>query len=91
VASRVGEVIVPLYSAFMRPQLEYCVQFWISQYRKDVELLQQIQRRTMKMIRGLEHLSYEKKAGGAGRDWLGEEKALGGGCHSRLLVLKNKL
>ena len=55
------DAILSLYKALVRPRLEYCVQVWRPHLKKDIELLEGVQRRATRMIEGFKNLTYSER------------------------------
>ena len=55
------DVFVPLYCAFVRPHLEYCIQPWAPYLRKDTVILERVQRLATRMVSGTKGLSYDQR------------------------------
>ena len=55
------KLITPLYKAIVRPHLEYCIQAWRPDRKKDIDTFERINRRAIKMIPELRDLSYEER------------------------------
>jgi len=58
---RSKETIMPLYKSLVRPHLEYCATIWSPYYRKDVDLVEGVQRHATKLINDVKNLHYEKR------------------------------
>ena len=55
------DVLLHLYRALVRPQLEYCVQYWSPFLRKDILALEGVQRSFTRLIPEMRGVDYEER------------------------------
>ena len=51
-----AEIISKLYRTYVKPHLNYCIQFWTPINLKDADMLEGVQRRATKIIPSLRSL-----------------------------------
>jgi len=55
------DVIKKLFTALVRPHLEYANTVWHPRYNKDVEAIEKVQRRATKLLGNIKDMTYEKR------------------------------
>ncbi|CAH2108818.1 unnamed protein product [Euphydryas editha] len=55
------EMMLKIYKSFVMPILEYAFQIWSPYFKKDIDILEKVQRRFTKVPRTLKNKSYEER------------------------------
>lgn len=55
------DMITPLYLALVRPHLESCAQLWFPQFKRDMDKVDRVQRRAVKLHNVLENTPCEER------------------------------
>jgi len=58
---RTQSTLIPLYKSLVRPHLEYCCSVWNPHFRKDIELIEGVQRRATELVKDVEHIHYNDR------------------------------
>ena len=61
IVSRDQVVFIRLYKQLIRPHLEYATCVWNPHFKRDIRMLEQVQRRATKCVHGLHHIPYEER------------------------------
>ena len=56
-----GKLFKQLYTSFVRPHLEYCQSIWSPHLKKDIKMIESVQRRATRLVDGFQNLSYEQR------------------------------
>jgi hypothetical protein len=90
IVSRDKEIMMRIYKTVVRPHLEYCVQAWSPHLKKDIEILERVQRRATKMVKGCQRLSYEERLEYCGLTTL-EKRRVRGDLIETFKLMTNKV
>ena len=71
------QMLAKLFKVFVRPKLEYAAQAWSPWLEKDCELLENVQKRCIKMMTDVQGETYEEKLKDAGLQLLQERRQRG--------------
>jgi hypothetical protein len=55
------DMFITLYKSLVRPLMEYATPVWSPHLKKDIRLLEQVQRRATKLVQEIRNLSYEER------------------------------
>ena len=74
---RTKNTLVPLYKSLVRPRLEFAAAAWSPWLEKDIECLEKVQRRMIRMLSNVRGTSYEEKLKDAGLTTLKDRRDRG--------------
>ena len=61
IVHKTEQIMLPLYKSLIRPLLEYCIPAWSPHYQRDKHLIERIQHKFTRMVKGYSVLDYDER------------------------------